>query len=137
MEAPVIEFKSYEIEKINYVLLTEEEGEKAKMKFLVSGALSDDAEAGIVTLDISLPQKEQKRKIDVILSGYFRFREDLTSNEEKHQYLSINGTAILFPYLRATVSMISVLDKNEAIVFPTLNIAELMKKSKENGEDEN
>lgn len=136
MEAPVIKFRSYEIKKINYALLTEDESEKAKMKFLVTGALSDDEEAGIVTLDISLPQKDQKRKIDVVISGYFQFREDVTSNEEKHQYLSVNGTAILLPYLRATVSMISVLDKNEAIVFPTLNIADLMKKSEENDEED-
>ncbi len=136
MDAPVIQFKRYEVEKINYIILNEDESTKSKMKFLVSGALSDDSEVGVVTLDISLPQKEQKRKIDVIISGYFTFREDLTSDKEKHQYLGVNGTAILLPYLRAIVSMVIVLDKNEAIVFPTLNVSELMKLSEEENKND-
>ena len=129
MDAPVIQFKRYEVEKINYIILNEDESTKSKMKFLVSGALSDDSEVGVVTLDISLPQKEQKRKIDVIISGYFTFREE-------HQYLGVNGTAILLPYLRAIVSMVTVLDKNEAIVFPTLNVSELMKLSEEENKND-
>ena len=136
MDAPVIQFKRYEVEKINYIILNEDESTKSKMKFLVSGALSDDSEVGVVTLDISLPQKEQKRKIDVIISGYFTFREDLTSDKEKHQYLGVNGTAILLPYLRAIVSMVTVLDKNESIVFPTLNVSELMKLSEEENKND-
>ena len=136
MDAPVIQFKRYEVEKINYIILNEDESTKSKMKFLVSGALSDDSEVGVVTLDISLPQKEQKRKIDVIISGYFTFREDLTSDKEKHQYLGVNGTAILLPYLRSIVSMVTVLDKNEAIVFPTLNVSELMKLSEEENKND-
>ena len=38
---------------------------------------------------------------------------------------------MLFPYLRTTVSMITVLDKSEAILFPTLNFVELMELSEE------
>lgn len=71
-----------------------------------------------------------------IISGYFTFREDLTSDKEKHQYLGVNGTAILLPYLRAIVSMVTVLDKNEAIVFPTLNVSELMKLSEEENKND-
>ena len=95
MDAPVIQFKRYEVEKINYIILNEDESTKSKMKFLVSGALSDDSEVGVVTLDISLPQKEQKRKIDVIISGYFTFREDLTKKNINILVL----TELLFYYL--------------------------------------
>lgn len=129
MNDPVIKFENYQIEKINYCILEEEDKTDYKMEFSGTIAVSDDEKSGKVTFDLMIPDKHENRRIEVIITGYFSFRDDIETEKEKKQYLGVNGAAILFPYLRTVVSMITVLDKSEAIVFPTLNFAELMKQS--------
>ena len=129
MNDPVIRFEKYQIEKINYHLIDEDDTNEYEMEFSGASAISDDGENGKVTFDLSIPDKTNNRKIDVIINGFFSFRDDVKSEDEKIQYLGVNGAAMLFPYLRTVVSMISVLDKSEAILFPTLNFVELMEQS--------
>ncbi len=131
MNGPVIQLEKYQIEELNYVLLEEEMSNEPKLKFNVSGGISDDIETGKLTLEASISQKrkDENRKIDVVLVGYFKFSSEVTEIEQAQQYMSINGTAILLPYLRSITSMVTVLDSEEAIVFPTMNLIELMSKS--------
>lgn len=131
MNDPVIQFEKYQIEKIDYSVISEDDVNEYKMEFSGIIAISDDEKSGKVTFDLTLPDKKDSRKIKVLITGYFSFRDDVETEEEKRKYLGVNGAAILFPYLRTTVSMITVLDKSEAILFPTLNFVELMELSEE------
>lgn len=56
-----------------------------------------------------------------------RYESDEPWNEKWEQ----NALAILFPYVRAIVSSVTAQSGREPLVMPTVNIAELFKKSKE------
>ncbi|HGJ3153524.1 hypothetical protein [Streptococcus pneumoniae] len=43
--------------------------------------------------------------------------------------LYVNGTAILYHYLRSIVSIVSAIDSSEAMLLPTINVLELLDKS--------
>ena len=67
-----------------------------------------------------------KKKIKATITGFF----DINTEENISDILYVNGTAILYPYLRSIVSVVSALDSSEAMVLPTINVLELMKNSK-------
>ncbi|COF19187.1 protein-export chaperone SecB [Streptococcus pneumoniae] len=57
--------------------------------------------------------------------GYFEINID----ENITDILYVNGTAILYHYLRSIVSIVSAIDSSEAMLLPTINVLELLDKS--------
>ncbi|KRM93594.1 hypothetical protein FC56_GL000310 [Lentilactobacillus senioris DSM 24302 = JCM 17472] len=55
--------------------------------------------------------------------GQFKIGDAVTDEEEARKYLLTNGTAIMFPYVRSLVSMITALDKGDVTVLPTFNFS--------------
>ena len=48
--------------------------------------------------------------------------------EKIELYLAQNGSAMLFPYVRSIISVLTTLDGPSAVVLPTVNILEELKK---------
>jgi preprotein translocase subunit SecB len=69
---------------------------------------------------------------EVVVKG--RFLLNGIDNHEKH--LKINAVAILFPYLRATLSTLMALANVEPFFIPPINLVEMFKKSEENNMDD-
>ncbi|CVP89288.1 Uncharacterised protein [Streptococcus pneumoniae] len=44
-------------------------------------------------------------------------------------WVYVNGTAILYLYLRSIVSIVSAIDSSEAMLLPIINVLELLDKS--------
>ncbi|CNA79854.1 Preprotein translocase subunit SecB [Streptococcus pneumoniae] len=65
------------------------------------------------------------KKISVTVIGYFEINID----ENITDILYVNGTAILYHYLRSIVSTVSAIDSSEAMLLPTINVLELLDKS--------
>ncbi|HEU4019352.1 Uncharacterised protein [Streptococcus pneumoniae] len=65
------------------------------------------------------------KKISVTAIGYFEINID----ENITDILYVNGTAILYHYLRSIVSIVSAIDSSEAMLLPTINVLELLDKS--------
>jgi preprotein translocase subunit SecB len=63
--------------------------------------------------------------------GYFKF-EDVQSVEQIPSFFYRNAIAILFPYLRAFVSTVSLQANVAPVVLPTLNLSDLEQPLKEN-----
>lgn len=134
MAEAAIELMNYEIEEIKYTRSEYEENQsQSKFQFSVEIGLSEDLEAGKVTLETLVPDNKEKRQISVRISGYYKVNEVFGQDrlEVLKELISVNGTAILLPYLRSIVSMVSTLDGN-SIILPTLNVFELLKQSEEN-----
>ena len=134
MAEAAIELMNYEIEEIKYTRSEYEENQsQSKFQFSVEVGLSEDLEAGKVTLETLVPDNKEKRQISVRISGYYKVNEVFGQDrlEVLKELISVNGTAILLPYLRSIVSMVSTLDGN-SIILPTLNVFELLKQSEEN-----
>ncbi|MDV8451659.1 hypothetical protein L3A31_05850, partial [Streptococcus pneumoniae] len=69
--------------------------------------------------------KDAMKKISVTVIGYFEINID----ENITDILYVNGTAILYHYLRSIVSIVSAIDSSEAMLLPTINVLELLDKS--------
>ncbi|WP_262354570.1 hypothetical protein, partial [Streptococcus pneumoniae] len=80
---------------------------------------------GAVKLSVSLVDKDAMKKISVTVIGYFEINID----ENITDILYVNGTAILYHYLRSIVSIVSAIDSSEAMLLPTINVLELLDKS--------
>ncbi|HEV5605137.1 TPA: hypothetical protein VY797_001955 [Streptococcus pneumoniae] len=61
----------------------------------------------------------------VTVIGYFEINID----ENITDILYVNGTAILYLYLRSIVSIVSAIDSSEAMLLPIINVLELLDKS--------
>jgi preprotein translocase subunit secB len=127
MEKPVIFLQKYELEEIIMSRnVTESDLEKDILNLDAKVALTEDKKQGAVKLIVSLADRVHKKKIKATITGFF----DINTEENISDILYVNGTAILYPYLRSIVSVVSALDSSEAMVLPTINVLELMKNSK-------
>ncbi|HEL2473864.1 TPA: protein-export chaperone SecB [Streptococcus suis] len=81
---------------------------------------------GAVKLVVLLVDREHGKKLTATITGYF----DLNIEENIFEVLYVNGTAILYPYLRSIVSIVSAIDSSEAMLLPTINVLELLDDSK-------
>ena len=68
-------------------------------------------------------EKEDEYSFDIILSGFFSFRTDETIEQQlKDELISSNSVAILMPYLRSEVSILTAQPDVECVVLPVLNV---------------
>lgn len=72
--------------------------------------------------------KEKEYVLEIALSGYFSFdsSEDL-DEETKGAMINQNTVAILMPYMRSQVSLITAQPEVDCVVLPPLNIVKIMK----------
>lgn len=129
---PVIELEGYRIVEINYKRNTESSDNNVftpKFKF----GLNEDNTRGQVIIEANVNDIDNHREIFVSLEGQFKInKEELGEDDDRIQEtLALNGTSILFPYLRSTVSFVSTMDSQDAIVIPTVNVFEVLKNSKQ------
>ena len=73
---------------------------------------------------VGLTENSETEIINVRCEALFVFRESLEF-EQLPTYFYANSTAILYPYIRAFVSTLSVQANYPSIVLPTLNISAL------------
>lgn len=64
-------------------------------------------------------------------TGFFKF-EDVQDTEQIPSFFYRNAIAILFPYLRAFVSMVTLQANVAPVVLPTLNLSDLEQPLKDN-----
>lgn len=125
MEQPVISFEGYEIKKYHYDK-KDETTDVLKDPFTISvkTGMTDELDAGIVTANVIYETEEIT--VDIIVAGFFKIIE---KNEKAviSNYLAVNGTAMLFPYIRSMISMLTSLDSEKAIMLPTINTTNLLK----------
>ena len=79
-----------------------------------------------VTLDFT-GNKEKEYSIEIVLSGYFSFDENERVDEDlKKNLINQNAVAIIMPYLRSQVSLITAQPEVECVVLPPFNIVKMM-----------
>lgn len=88
----------------------------------------------ILTLDVKISDNKNIVTINIIVDGIFFFKENIPC-EQIGQYFTVNAPAIIFPYIRGYISMLTSLSGMGNIVIPTLNLTDLGKELAENIED--
>ena len=77
-------------------------------------------------------KKPDEYIIEISLTGFFSFGTDASiSDEDKKELISKNTLAILMPYLRSEVSILTAQPEVECIVLPPFNINNLMGEARE------
>lgn len=77
-------------------------------------------------------KKTDEYIMEISLTGFFSFGTDASiSDEDKKELISKNTLAILMPYLRSEVSILTAQPEVECIVLPPFNINNLMGEARE------
>ena len=123
MNKPVITLQRYEVDQLLISReLTERDFDEETFDLDANVGISPDKAHGIIKLNVSLIDKDIKKKLLATITGYF----DINIKEDIIDILFVNGTAILYPYLRSIVSIVSAIDSSEAMLLPTINVLELL-----------
>ena len=129
---PVLQFEGYQIEKIIYEKNIETSDEN-NINVEVSTGLNSERDKGKVELSINVLESNENRKLEISLVGFFTFSN--VDDDKKTEILAINGTAILYPYIRSVSSMVTSQDSSPAIILPTVNTINFLKNKSSNEEN--
>lgn len=123
-----ISFKSYRIERIEYKEFSDEE---IKSKATLKGGFSvtKDRKQGFVRQEVIVYNTESRRKLQVDLIASFKIIDTSLSEDEINSLLARNGSAMLYPYVRTIVSIISSLDSPKVVNLPSLNFSDAYENS--------
>lgn len=92
------------------------------------GLNEDDSRQAIVQLAVEIGDQSEEDYLKVVIAGYFTFEaDDEVDDDIIYNYYELNGTAILFPYLRSIVSDLTSKGEDSPIILPTINIPALLK----------
>ena len=132
MNKPVINLQRYEVDELLISReLTERDFDEETFDLDANVGIAPDKAHGIIKLNVSLIDKDIKKKLLATITGYF----EINIEENIIDVLFVNGTAILYPYLRSIVSIVSAIDSSEAMLLPTINVLELLANSQHGEED--
>lgn len=131
MDKPVINFIRYSIEEYIYKKIdstdnnenTTSNSPEDNFSIGVTPAITSDFKHGKITISIHYHLAPHDIKLSV--NGFFELNDDY-SEDELEKFLVVNGTAIVFPYIRSMISMLSSLDAEDAIILPTINTNSLL-----------
>lgn len=91
------------------------------------GLNESNSRQSMVNLSVEIGEETDDSYLKVTIAGIFEFDSDSDVDDDViYQYYEINGTAILFPYLRSIVSDLSSKGEESPIILPTINITELL-----------
>lgn len=80
----------------------------------------------MLTLEVSVKDKDGDFSVDLITDGFFTFKENLDLRK-LGAFFTINAPALIFPYIRAYICMLTSLSGAGSIVLPTLNLVDVGK----------
>lgn len=136
----MISFEGYKVIKIDYKINQDfsetTEPVSNDVDFNIKFAVNSEESKAVVELAAIVNNNYQQNNkplyLNVVIIGIYSFQSSLEDDKLK-TLLETNAVAILFPYLRAIISQITVNCGIPPILLPTLNIVEfLKKKSKKN-----
>lgn len=85
-----------------------------------------EKERFVLTLDLSIKDDKSDFFINIVADAFFYFREDIP-HDQIGKFFTLNAPAILFPYLRGYISMLTSLSGIGSVVLPVLNLTQLGK----------
>lgn len=126
----VLRLDLLEFDKISFIRLGEKNDSEFKVRFDASVGSDEKMESFKVSLGVEV-NKEKEYTISISLDGYFSFNttDSEINDEEKLKILSNNAVAIMMPYIRSELSLLTAQPNMEPIVLPPFNISEMMKKT--------
>lgn len=133
MEKAAFTLVKYSFDKviIDYSLKS---GQEIRIQFKPNGFFKKTEEKSFYNLTfnfIAISSKEENPFVDIECNTLFEFAHPITF-EEIPSFFYANSIAIIFPYLRAFVSTVTLQANKEPIVLPTMNLSSLEKDLRDN-----
>lgn len=128
-----LQLRKMVFEKINFCRLGFKNDSTAEFDFesTVGRSNEDDNLYKVVLIIRCL--KENEYKFEISLAGYFSFSSNnQISDDEKNILITRNSVAILMPYMRSQITLLTAQPEMDCVVLPPFNINEMI-----NGETEN
>ena len=128
MEAKNVEFQKYQINKLVFQrqekaeILVADKGKNLEVSSMIK-TTPDNKNARV---ELTTVYHGKREELYLELWGYFTLTTKLERNEIT-DYLGLNGVALLLPYARSIISMVSVLDGKDALLMPTVYVIGLLK----------
>lgn len=136
MEQATFTFKNYQIEKFSFNI-ENVTNERTSVKIDPRGEFISDENRFILTFQFYAFDKEfgfEKNFVECLLNADFIFSPDVKTIEDIPTYFYANSIAIIFPYLRAFISSLTIQANINPVILPTMNLTSLSIPLKENVE---
>lgn len=133
MEKASFSIQRYYFDKV-IIDLQNHTSDKLFVDFKPSGVFYSEDSTYKLTFDFLAFTDDKKGAqpfVNIRCNGFFKF-ENVSSLEEIPSYFYRNSIAILFPYLRAFVSILTNQANTPPIVLPTMNLISLEQPLREN-----
>lgn len=112
-------------------ILFEREGFKSAnaLNTTIEAHFAENQQEGMYKVTLILKgKKEEEYSFEISLTGYFSFDNDEQVDEKlKSELIRKNTLAILMPYMRSQVSLLTAQPEMECVVLPAFNINNLLK----------
>lgn len=121
-----LSFEGYEIIKANLVKVKDIDNldNESNIGFLIKiiPNKNNDFDQVNIILGIQIkPSIDFNYKVETVVKGNFRL-SNCQSDEERMQYVLVNCSAILFPYVRSYISILTSQLACEQLILPVMNI---------------
>lgn len=134
MKAAAFKLDNYIFDRVNLDLSSLRPETSFNIDFIPSGRFYTDKDIYELTFQFLANQSESNEPVvNVRCVAQFSFR-DLDEGKNIPDYFFTNSIAILFPYVRAMVSTLTLLANATPMVLPTLNLTDLKDVLKERTE---
>ncbi|MCM1063121.1 MAG: protein-export chaperone SecB [Eubacterium sp.] len=119
-------------DKISFTRKDFRSDREPEFSFEISAGKKNNEDIYKVTIIMSV-KKEKEYDIEISLSGFFSINtEALDENVDKAELISKNTVAILMPYMRSELSLLTAQPGVECIVMPPINVDAMMEHAKRN-----
>ena len=130
IEQTKFRFKGYRVIKSEMRIDQDVEiGKKLNVTFSGVQAVEHESEY-LLDLGVDITNEDKSIDIKLEMRGVFEFDKEM-EHDEKGRFFILNAPTIMFPYMRAHVATLTAISGIEALVLPTLNFAEGLRKAKE------
>lgn len=128
-EKCVLILENMVFDKISFVRKDFESDSDPVFSFEISAGKKNNADIYKVTIDMSV-KKEGEYEIEIGLSGFFSINTTaLEANTDISELISKNTVAILMPYMRSELTLLTAQPGMESIVMPPININAMMEQA--------
>lgn len=135
MDNAAFQLKSYRFGKITIDIdsISGEESIDMNLGFKTSGLYDETTGDFRLKFQFSAKTPKGEEVVDVVCSALFKFAEPI-AKQDIPDFFYPNSIAIIFPYVRAMVSTITLMANIRPLVLPTMNLSSLRDELKTNTE---
>nr|WP_317357319.1 protein-export chaperone SecB [uncultured Tyzzerella sp.] len=118
----VLELQKIVFDKFNFKRVGFKNNNEEEVSFNISIGENKNDNLYKVSLATQI-EKEDEYTLNIKLSGFFTFNGD---DDKKELFLKQNAVAILMPYLRSQISLLTCQPNMEPVVLPPINIVSML-----------